>query len=430
MKNIHKVVILVCFGLISMTSLAQKPTASFSYNGSCDNKATVFTNTSLPGGGTITRYSWSFGTGNIEDTSDVENPQFTYTTNGSYWVSLIVQNSNGDLDTSFQNVFIYPTPEIGMDVQVPCIPSPIIMTDNSLISIGSIASRVWDIDGNISTAKTYSHAPMSPGKYSITLTVNSDNYCSNSMSKEISYTEKPILTFTPVGPIYICENDTISVSVNGADNFNWSNGSTTNFTDLYNTGYHVVTGYTGNNCFTSDSIYLEVVPNPIANAGSDKTIINGGSTTLDGSGGDTYLWSPSTGLSDPTAANPIATPLETTKYVVTVGNANGCISKDSLTVFVIATSAVPVHNMITPNNDGFNDVWDLSSINGIETAEVHVFNRWGWEVFKSDDYDHDWQGDYQNKPLVDGTYLYVIKFKDTEREALRGTLEIIRNTQK
>ena len=430
MNNLRKLILLLGLGCTSLISFAQKPTAAFSHTGSCDNRATVFRILSTPGSGIITRYFWNFGTGNVDDTSNLKDPQFTYTTNGSYWVSLVVENSTGSADTAYQNVFIYPTPMVIMDVQAPCIPNPIVMTDNSLISVGSIASRNWDINGNTSSAQTFSFAPLSTGKYIVSLTVTSDNSCSNSVNQEVSYTEKPILTFTPVSPVYICEEDTIVISVSGADNYTWANGSTTNYTSIYQTGYHAVTGYTGNDCYSSDSIYLETVPNPIAEAGPDKTIAPGGSTSLDGSGGDNYLWSPSKGLSNPAIANPIANPTETTVYVLTVSNASGCTDKDSLTVFVNSKSAIAVHNMITPNNDGFNDVWDLSAVVGIETAEVHVFNRWGWEVFKSDNYKHNWGGDIKNEPLPDGTYIYVIKFKDEGKEPLRGTLEILRNTQK
>lgn len=54
----------------------------------------------------------------------------------------------------------------------------------------------------------------------------------------------------------------------------------------------------------------------------------------------TFSWYPTTGLSDPTIANPIASPTETTKYIVSL-NDNGILSTDSLTVFQIPLISYP-----------------------------------------------------------------------------------------
>ena len=52
------------------------------------------------------------------------------------------------------------------------------------------------------------------------------------------------------------------------------------------------------------------------------------------SGGTVYLWSPSVGLSSPNVANPVATPLISTKYYVKVTNATGCSNTDSVKIAV------------------------------------------------------------------------------------------------
>ncbi len=67
----------------------------------------------------------------------------------------------------------------------------------------------------------------------------------------------------------------------------------------------------------------------------DQTICSGESTSLNASsGGMTYSWSPTTGLSASTIANPTATPVTTTTYTVTVTNQEGCIATDAITVTV------------------------------------------------------------------------------------------------
>ena len=71
-----------------------------------------------------------------------------------------------------------------------------------------------------------------------------------------------------------------------------------------------------------------------ANAGWDQTICYGTSTQLEASGGTSYQWSPASSLNDPNIYNPIASPISTTTYTVTVTNANGCFDIDEIEVQV------------------------------------------------------------------------------------------------
>jgi len=77
---------------------------------------------------------------------------------------------------------------------------------------------------------------------------------------------------------------------------------------------------------------------PVANAGPDVLIYIGyppESTQLNATGGVQYSWYPTTGLSDPNIADPIAQPPVTTTYTVTVTDANGCSDTDDVTVEVL-----------------------------------------------------------------------------------------------
>ncbi len=79
---------------------------------------------------------------------------------------------------------------------------------------------------------------------------------------------------------------------------------------------------------------LTVLPSPVINAGKSNDIDCAfRSATLFAFGGNDYLWSPATGLSSTTIANPIAKPTTTQKYIVRVTNAAGCTNTDSVTVF-------------------------------------------------------------------------------------------------
>ena len=99
-------------------------------------------------------------------------------------------------------------------------------------------------------------------------------------------------------------------------------------------------------CEAFDTASITVNPVPTANAGSDVTICEGSTTQLSASGADSYSWSPTTGLSNPSVNDPIASPSTTTTYTVTATNSYGCPDTDQVTVNVIPY-AVSVNNDTT-----------------------------------------------------------------------------------
>ena len=68
----------------------------------------------------------------------------------------------------------------------------------------------------------------------------------------------------------------------------------------------------------------------------------------------------------------------------------------------------------TPNNDGFNDDYDIHGIENYPLNTFIVFNRWGNEVYKKENYvNHDWKGvNNHGKSLPDGTYYVILLIND------------------
>jgi gliding motility-associated-like protein len=178
---------------------------------------------------------------------------------------------------------------------------------------------------------------------------------------------------------------------------------------------------------TSSSALITVLTPPVVSAGTDTTISPGQSVTLSGSGGGIPSWTPSSTLDSATVFTPVATPLTTTSYILTVTDANGCSSSDEVVVTVIA----PVFDgiiatLFTPNEDGINDTWYIQNIQNYPGSEVMVFNVYGQEVYSQKGYANDWKGTYKGAPLPDGTYYYVLKFDDKD-QIYKGSLDILRN---
>lgn len=105
---------------------------------------------------------------------------------------------------------------------------------------------------------------------------------------------------------------------------------------------------------SNQTLIVTVNPTPISNAGPDIAICSGGIGPIGSSpvGGNTYSWSPSTGLSSTTISNPIASllnggtsPTITTYTVTTTNSTTGCISFDQVSVTVY-----PTPNMTSANS--------------------------------------------------------------------------------
>jgi gliding motility-associated-like protein len=99
-----------------------------------------------------------------------------------------------------------------------------------------------------------------------------------------------------------------------------------------------VTVTASSGCTASATKQITVYQNPVANAGPDKAICFGGSTTITGSGGTAYQWMPATALSATSGATVTANPTATTTYNLVVTNANGCTASD---VMILTVNPLP-----------------------------------------------------------------------------------------
>jgi gliding motility-associated-like protein len=185
-----------------------------------------------------------------------------------------------------------------------------------------------------------------------------------------------------------------------------------------------------NGCIRTKTVNIAVKPNPVVNAGPDFSILLGSSVTLNGSTTGTtqsVLWTPAATLTGANTYNPVATPQATTTYTMTVKDLNNCTSVDSAKVTVIPYCAKPME-AFTPNGDGINDRWLVTSGSCTNKVNVSVFNRYGNIIYRKDNYSNDWDGTYNGKPVPDGTYYFIVTFRliNGKTEELSGSVTILR----
>lgn len=407
------------------------PSAEFTFSGSCAVDSFSFTDASNSSGDPIATRHWDFGeTGRTDDTSNALNPKWLYNNPGTYSVKLVVTTTTGEKDSVEYNVTSYASPNAGFTTDVPCAPENIEFRDTSGLSGVAIATRRWILNDTLifGSAATQFYAP-STGSHNIKLWLENTAGCRDSVQQSIYYGDSIKLTLSPGRNIIKCTGESVTLTVSGiAQKFLWNTGDTTLSITVQNPGKYIIQATNSNSCEASDSATVLDTPSPVADAGPDLEITLGESTPIGGisTSGMNYRWTPAEGLNDARVSNPVAGPSETTTYVLRVFNAVGCDSYDSMTLTVNKPTVMIIPNLISPNGDGANDTWNLISVPGIANSKVTIFNRWGREVYSSDNYNHDWDGSFEGEPLPEGTYVYIIEFGTPGLGTAKGNLQIIR----
>ncbi|NDC77395.1 MAG: gliding motility-associated C-terminal domain-containing protein, partial [Chitinophagia bacterium] len=175
------------------------------------------------------------------------------------------------------------------------------------------------------------------------------------------------------------------------------------------------------------TVKVTVHPTPVVDAGPDKIMLENTGITLDGSAyngnGLRFQWTPSSSLNDPTILKPLATPVQLTRYLLTVTSDKGCMDTSSMLLTVLFKPVIP--NTFTPNGDGYNDRWEILNLGAYPDAIVEIYNDRGHLLMRSTGQYRPWDGTYKGMPLPVGTYYYVIHPR-SGRDKVAGYLTILR----
>ncbi len=185
-------------------------------------------------------------------------------------------------------------------------------------------------------------------------------------------------------------------------------------------GEYIITAKNESGCEKTQKVILNDPPDFKVSAGEDLRISRFVPEKLNATGAVRYEWSPSIGLDNPNLANPKANPLQTTTYTVKGYNENGCIRTDEVIVTVLEVENLLTSKVLSPNNDGVNDFWQIPDIDKFPDNQFVVYNRLGQKVYESVNYKNNWDG----KNLEDGTYYYVLLLP--ENKQMTGVITVAR----
>ncbi|HEX7411590.1 MAG TPA: gliding motility-associated C-terminal domain-containing protein, partial [Bacteroidales bacterium] len=206
----------------------------------------------------------------------------------------------------------------------------------------------------------------------------------------------------------ICEGETFTVGTH----------------DYSKAGNYIDVLKTSLGCDSTVTTNLTVNPLPLVSLGDDQLLCPGDSIILTpGNAFKSYLWSDGSVLSN----------LKVTisgNYAVNVFDGL-CSASDDI-VIDECDPELWVPNAFTPDNNDLNDCFKPVSPGIIKSYQIFIFNRWGQQLYESNDAYAGWDGTFKREPCPGGVYTYIIEYStgtDTatfKQRVKRGTVMLLR----
>ena len=313
----------------------------FIANGSCILNAVQFVDTSKVKFGVVSAWRWDFGDGTTNaDTSLLQNPSWKYSDTGYKKVTLIVQSSKGCVDTVSDSIPVLDKPVITLPFRDTLICSNATTQDTLQLHAVGFGTFSWTPLTRITNNNTADPLvyPTTTTEYYVQL---NQSGCVNTDSVKVRVV--PTVTVNAGPDSTICLTDSLTLYPGGDGlSFNWSPAATLNNPNTKNpvarptgnTVYQVI-AHIGK-CSTTGNATIITAPYPGSNAGPDQAICYNDTAQLNASiVGTTFSWSPAYGLSSTSILNPLANPLQTVDYILTVyDSTSGCPKPGRDTVVV------------------------------------------------------------------------------------------------
>lgn len=144
---------------------------------------------------------------------------------------------------------------------------------------------------------------------------------------------------------------------------------------------------------------------------------------------DSYLWDFGDGNTS-TEVNPVHEYTSQGDFDVTLlaFKSNICQATVVHGTFVIREgTSMFIPNTFTPNGDAVNDEFVITLTN-LNAYRIRIFNRWGDQLFETNDIFKNWNGLYKGEPVPVGTYFYIINGLDANNMVIKrsGSVTVIR----
>lgn len=356
---------------------------------------------SLDAGNPGATYNWS--TGQTGQAIGVDSA-------GTYGV---VVSNNGCIGSDSIVITLAPNllVEIGPDTSI--CPG-----DSFLLDAGNPGASYQWFSGDTTQVVSVSQ----PGTYGVNV---DQNGCLGSDSMVLS---NVVPLFLDLGRDTVLCGDSLVLQGGFADNYQWSTGETTPNIMVIDTGLVFLT--ISNSCQSiQDSIHIGIGALPQVSLPDNIRLCGRESLTLSaGNNGEMTSWqflnNGGTWIElDTTTDLVIRDPGE---FQVVVHNACGNTT-EAFSVEINPDSGHFIPNVFTPNNDQINDFFRLE-VDNPDGFFLEIYDRWGKEVFQTEDPQNWWGGMLGGKELSEGTYYYVVRLRTCFGELVekKGPVTLLR----
>ncbi len=385
--------------------------------GDCNGTATVniTTTTTSP-----YQYNWS----NSQTTQTINN-----LCSGYYQVTVIDNDNCLRSDTVFVAQPLQITTSISNE-QIICY------GDSSLVTINNITGGTPPYNYTWNNGSTNDSIYLNAGSYFVT--VSDINNCSDTVLINITQPDSIYFdtTITPLACYEAC-NGSAKIIMHGGVSpyiYHWNTGTTIDsIHDVCSGNYHLtVSDALGCTNIVDFNIGISSYTPPLNVTTDNYYIYQGQSTNLyTNTSYPYYFWSPSNSLNSDKNPNVIATPNETTTYLVKIIDKYGCANTDTITIFVSDLVCnepyIYVPNAFTPNNDGKNDILYVYG-NVIDDLYFAIYDRWGELIFVTTDINKGWDGTYKGKPEDPAVFVYYLRATCLNKQTFirKGNITLIR----
>jgi hypothetical protein len=418
---------------------------------------TVSLNGAASSGGPNIQYEWTTVNGSI--VSGTNTNTLLVNSAGSYTLNLL-NTVNGC--TSAQTVqvsdnTVLPLAEAGPPFTLTCSIEQTTLQGSG--STGSVYAYAWTTQGGQIIGGGNSPNPVvnEPGTYSLTVT-NTSTGCTQTDNVEV-FVETNVPTdfdFEVKRPTCKDNDGTITFgqiqggfgpytySINGGQTFT----SSLNFAGLTPGSYGLLI-QDANGCEFEQDLVVPQAPDPTINTAPLFEIQLGDEQQLNAQLAPGYplalvesiTWTPLDGLtfesnSVPDLLSPVALPLKTTEYTVTIVSTDGCQATDRVLIRVDNRPHIYIPNAFSPwKEDGENDIFMIFA-DGDQIEKVdnfQIFDRWGSMVFTDKDFQpndpsHGWDGRHKGQLLVPAVFVYYAEIRLIDGRVLlyKGDVTLVR----
>lgn len=310
----------------------------------CQGQDTTFTASS-----SVANSVFNFYVNSVDSQS---GPQNSYTpavlTNGEVIYATASAQGCTSVPSASADITVNPLPLVSLTAPVDsiCQGNPVTFT----AAPGTYATYVFYNNGAaLQNSSSATYTGVLPANNSVYVEAENLGCSSYSDTVSILILPTPVVSAGPSPQVACLNGPTVTLTGNTPAGGTWSGTGVSQSgiitpasvgvgnTTLTYTYTDPVTG-----CPASDSIVFTVNPLPVIGLDSSASICIGHSVTLNAGGGSTYAWSPATGLSSITVANPVASPTQTTLYTVIVTNSNNCTDTASVDVQVFPNPSATI----------------------------------------------------------------------------------------